>query len=144
MDSSPPKNLSAHQSQTRQETKRTNSKQVAGLVGPTLVALNLSEMMNPHIWSNIPHITYLAGSLWFVAGLSILRAHHRWMFGWPVLITLVGWFVILGGLFRMFFPASAQQGVENTFSVLAGQIVLLVIGIFLTFKAYFGKEEKNQ
>jgi uncharacterized membrane protein HdeD (DUF308 family) len=138
------KNLSASQSQTIQETKLTNSKQIAGLVGPTLIALNLSEIMNPHIWSNIAHITYLAGSLWFVAGLSILRAHNRWVLGWPVLITVVGWFVILGGLFRMFFPASAQQGVENTFSVLVGQIILLVIGIFLTFKAYFGKEEKNQ
>ncbi len=138
------KNVSIDQSETIRTTKTTNSKQIAGLVGPTLIALNLSETMNPHIWSNIAHITYLVGSLWFVAGLSILRAHHRWVLGWPVLITLVGWFVILGGLFRMFFPASAQQGVENTSSVIAGQIVLLVIGIFLTFKAYFGKEEKHQ
>jgi uncharacterized membrane protein YhaH (DUF805 family) len=124
-------------SDAMEAAKITNAKRVAGLVGPTLIALNASEAMNPHIWSNIAHITYLSGSLWFVAGLAILRAHHRWMLGWPVLITLVGWFVILGGLFRMFFPESAQQGVQNTPIALAGQMVLLAIGIFLTYKAYW-------
>lgn len=111
-----------------------NSKQIAGLVGPTAVALTLSEAMNLHIWAdNIAPVTYLNGTLLFIAGLSIVRVHNLWK-GWPVMVTLAGWIAILGGLFRMFAP-EARQAPQNgaTFAVL---MVLLAIGIFLTFKAY--------
>jgi hypothetical protein len=70
----------------------TNSKHIAGLIGPTLVALAISEAINLHIWvNNIAPVTYLNGILLFVAGLSIVRVHNRWTGDWPVIITLVGW-----------------------------------------------------
>ena len=48
----------------------TDSKRVAGLLGPSLIALTLSEMMNAHIWAAIiAPVTYLAGALWFVPAL---------------------------------------------------------------------------
>jgi predicted phage tail protein len=115
----------------------TNSRHIAGLIGPTLITITISEAMNSHIWATVPATqTYLAGSLCFVAGLSIVRAHNRWMGGWSVMVTLMGWFFILGGLFRMFAPEFAQQSVQNTSAVFVLQMVLLAIGIFLTFKAY--------
>ena len=49
-------------------------------------------------------LIYLNGTLLFVAGLSIVRAHNQWKADWPVLVTLMGWFAIVGGLFRMFDP----------------------------------------
>jgi len=113
------------------------STQLAGLIGPTLIALTISEAMNARIWSaNTAPGTYLAGTLWFVAGLSIVRAHNRWVRRWPVVVTLVGWFVLLFGLFRMFAPELAQRGAADASTALAGQIALLLVGIFLTFKAF--------
>ena len=118
----------------------TNSKRLAGLLGPTLIALSISEAFTSHIWLNVTATqTYLAGALWFIAGLSIIRTHNIWIFDWPVLVTLIGWFAFLGGLARMFFPQAAQEGGQHTFIVLAFQIVLLVIGIILTFVAYIRK-----
>ena len=115
----------------------TNSRRIAGLIGPTLVVLSISEAMNSHIWVTVPATqTYLAGSLWFVAGLAIVRAHNRRAGGWPAVVTLVGWFAILGGLFRMFAPEFAQRSVPDASAVFAVQMVLLAIGIFLTFKAF--------
>ena len=115
----------------------TNSKRIAGLIGPFLIALTASEAMNPHIWAIVPPTqTYLAGSLWFVAGLSIVRAHNRWAGGWPAVVTLVGWFAVLGGLYRMFAPEVAQRNVPNASALFAMQLVLLAIGLFLTYKAY--------
>ena len=116
----------------------TNSKHIAGLIGPTLIALTTSETMNIHIWSvNIAPNTYLNGLILFVAGLTIVRAHNYWTCAWPIMVTLMGWFIILLGLFRMFFPEAKPTG-ENilTYSVI---MVLFVIGIFLTFKAYGSK-----
>jgi len=115
----------------------TDPKRIAGLLGPTLVALTASEATNAHIWATVSATqTHLAGSVWFVAGLSIVRAHNRWTGSWPVIVTLVGWFAILGGLFRMFAPEFAQGSVPNASVVLGTQVVLLLIGVFLTFKAY--------
>jgi predicted phage tail protein len=115
----------------------TDSRRIAGLLGPALIAVSISEAMNPTIWTSIiAPVVYLSGALWFVAGLSIVRVHNCWKHSWPVLITLVGWFLILGGLIRMIAPGIAQQQVQDTTAVVAGQMVLLAIGIVLTFKAY--------
>ena len=115
----------------------TDPKRIAGLLGPTLVVLSLSEAINPHIWATVSVTqTYLAGSLWFVAGLAIIRAHNGWTAGWPVLVTFVGWFAILGGLFRMFAPEFAQGNPPSASVVLGIQVALLLIGVVLTVKAY--------
>lgn len=117
-----------------------NSKQLAGLIGPTLIVLSISEALNSKIWLTVPATqTYLAGALWFVTGLTIIRTHNIWVLNWPVLVTLIGWFAFLGGLGRMFFPQTAQEGGQNKVIVLVFQIALLVIGIILTFVAYIRK-----
>ena len=93
--------------------------------------------MNLPIFANNPApVVYLNGTLLFVAGLSIIRAHNRWTRGWPVLVTFVGWLFLLGGLIRMIAPEFAQRSVQDPTPVYALLLVLLAIGILLTFKAY--------
>jgi hypothetical protein len=118
------------------------SKSIAGLIGPTTIAIALSESINlPVMWANVtPSVIYLNGSLLFVGGLAIVRAHNRWVADWPVLITLTGWFILLAGLIRMFAPVQAQRGAENGAAVYPGLAVLLALGIFLTFKGYVPRE----
>ena len=113
----------------------TDPKPLAQLIGPTLIVVTLSEALNLHIWRpNLAPLTYLNGSLLFVAGLAIVRVHNHWTRAWPVAVTLIGWGSMLGGLFRMFAP-EAQQGGENiaTYAVLA---ILFLTGVFLTFKGF--------
>jgi hypothetical protein len=118
-----------------------NSKQIAGLVGPTIVAMVASEfpLVQPHLYdAQIPPVIYLSGVLMFVAGLAIVRAHNRWERNWTMLVTLSGWFFLLLGLFRMFAASLYQQGAAsastNTLLILEG--ALLVAGLFITYKAY--------
>jgi len=123
------------------EARVASSKRIAGLLGPILVALSISEWLNLGIWTTVTEqslapIVYLNGTLLFVAGLAIVRAHNRWTVGWPVLVTLVGWLAMFAGLIRMFAPVSAQRPVQNTTAVYVLLLVLLVIGLFLTVKAY--------
>lgn len=126
-----------------------DSKQIAGLIGPTMMALTVSEALNLHVWDdNSAPVTYLNGTLLFVAGLSIVRAHNRWGDGWPVMVTIAGWVALLGGMIRMFAP-DAQQARQNgfTYVVLA---MLFAVGTFLTCKAFHkgtttwpGESERN-
>lgn len=119
-----------------------NSKQIAGLIGPTLVVLSITEGLNLHIWAtNIPQVIYLNGTLLFVAGLSIVRAHNSWSRDWPVLITLTGWAVMFFGLFRMFVP-EARQGGENVY-MYALLVFLFLLGVFLSYKGYRREDSKT-
>lgn len=114
-----------------------DSRQVAGLVGPTLVAVTLSELLNPRIWDAVTlPVTYQAGMLAFVAGLAIVRVHNRWTARWPVLVTLVGWFGVIAGLGRMFATELAVQSANSGTVALTLQVGLLAIGAILTYKAF--------
>jgi hypothetical protein len=53
-----------------------------------------------------------------------------------VLVTLAGWFLIILGLFRMFFPELQLEGAKHTSTVSWLTMWVLVFGIFLTYKAY--------
>lgn len=118
-----------------------DSKQIAGLVGPIIVAMLVSEfpLVQPHLYdAQIPPVVYLSGVLMFAGGLAIVRAHNRWAPNWTVLVTLAGWFFLALGLFRMFAASLYQRSAANTsatvFMVLEG--ILLVLGLIMTFKAY--------
>lgn len=55
----------------------SNSRQIAGLVGPTLAVTLLSEfpLVQPHLYdAQIPPVVYLSGVLLFVAGLAVVRS----------------------------------------------------------------------
>ena len=119
-----------------------NSKNIAGLLGPSLVAITISETVNIHIWAgNTAAGVYLDGAVLFVTGLAIVRAHNIWVRGWPVLVTLTGWFIIFLGLFRMFFPELQLEAAKHTSIVSVETMLVLVLGIFLTYKAY--RRDKN-
>lgn len=113
------------------------TQRIAKILGPTLIALSASEAVNPHIWTGVPVTqVYLAGSLWFVAGLSIVCTHNRWSGGWPMLVTCTGWFAVVGGSFRMFAPEVAQRIVLSPFVLLAIQAVLFAVGAFISYKGF--------
>jgi hypothetical protein len=118
-----------------------DSKRIGGLVGPTIVAMMLSEfpLVQPHLYdAQIPPVVYLSGVLMFVGGLAIVRAHNHWAADWTVLITLSGWFFLVLGLFRMFAAGLYQRGSANASATLfmVLEAVLLVIGLIITVKAY--------
>jgi hypothetical protein len=125
----------------------TTSKMIAGLIGPTLVAIAAAIFLNlgslPTLVEQVsrdPALIFVSGILLFVAGLAIVRAHNIWAGGWPVVVTVLGWLAILGGIVRMLFPirlaAIAAAVGQSTGWIIAGATVILVLGAFLSFKGY--------
>jgi hypothetical protein len=115
----------------------TNSKSLAGLIGPTIIVVTISETINAHIWSaNTAAGIHLNGSLLFLGGLAIVRVHNQWGRSWPILITLTGWLIMLLGMFRMFAPEMQLEGAKNTSMVIILTMFVLAIGIILTYKAF--------
>jgi len=128
----------------------TTSKSIAGLVGPTLVAGAVAVLFNLRTWPTLieqgfrdPPLVFVTGFPLFVAGLAIVRAHNRWESGWAVLVTVLGWLALFGGLSRILFPtrlaAIAIAAAQVTGLLPAVAIVFLAAGAFLSFKGYSGE-----
>lgn len=118
-----------------------SSKQIAGLVGPTLVVMLISEfpLVQPHLYdTQIPPLVYLSGLLMFVAGLAVVRAHNHWVRNWTVLVTLTGSFFLFLGLIRMFAASQYRQVAASTSSVvfMVFEGVLLVFALVITYHGY--------
>jgi hypothetical protein len=126
------------------------TKTIASLIGPTLAAIALGVLLNlasfPALAEQVsrePALIFLSGVLLFVAGLAIVRVHNVWSGGWPVLVTILGWLTLVGGLIRILLPTKLAEMAagfgQNTGLITASAILLLVVGAFLSFKAY-GRE----
>ncbi|MAX79884.1 MAG: hypothetical protein CL843_06890 [Crocinitomicaceae bacterium] len=110
--------------------------QIAGIIGPVLMVLIISEYLNFDIWKDVhPTLVYLNGLVFLILGVTVIRLHNYWSFQWEVSITIFGWLMALAGILRMFFP-KAKQLSKSTFTNLV-LLLLFLFGTFLTAKAYF-------
>jgi hypothetical protein len=113
---------------------------LARLLGPTLLTLSITEPVNWRIWAgSSPPVVYLNGTILFVSGLAILQAHSIWCWGWPVLITLLGWAAMSLGLIRMAVPERflKRVGGAPTLEAVIAPMMLGVLGLILSVKGYF-------
>lgn len=126
---------------------KDKSKSIAAIVGPTLIVMILSEMKfwNPTLYNaQIVPLIYLNGVLFFVAGLAIVKNHNVWNRKWPVVLTVLGYGIMLVGLFRMFFPDIQEAEFENSDTIFTIQVILVFLGIFLTIKAYYPTKSSSR
>ena len=111
------------------------SRHIGSVLGPTLIAVTVSEVIHFGIWTEaLPTLTYLNGMILFAAGMALVRFHTRWRPLWTVSITIVGWLLLVGGLFRLFFPTAPQA--EPGVAAYAFIAVLFTLGVTMTVKAY--------
>lgn len=115
--------------------ERAVSRQLAGLIGPGLLAVSATEALNMGIYvAQTAPVVYLNGTILFVAGLAIVRAHNCWQKGWILLVTLTGWVALGLGMLRMVFPTASQAGEGwATYLMLA---ILFIAGMILSIAAY--------
>jgi len=92
-----------------------------------------------------PALIMVSGIITFVAGLAIVRVHNFWKGGWFVVVTVLGWLFLVGGLARILFPSQLAAMAAGAFGagvpqhtgfIIGEAIVFLVIGAFLSFKGF--------
>jgi hypothetical protein len=87
-------------------------------------------------------LLFILAVLTVILGLLMVVSHNVWVIGWPVVVTLLSWLVLISGLLRLLFPDIAirmAQGFQrNPNRLIAVGVVLLIIGIFLLFNVYYG------
>ena len=88
---------------------------IARLIGPAYLAVGIGILLNGSFYSGLvaeavksPTLIYFSGLLALVSGLAILNVHRSWS-GWPVLITIIGWLLVIGGAVRLVLPATTRR-----------------------------------
>ena len=120
------------------------SRFLASVIGPALAALGVAFFLNT---SELPMIigilgrNYLtimmSGFVGLIAGLLIVNCHNVWR-GWPAMVTLIGWVLIVTGMVRLIFPGLvsdvAPRVAEHPWIPLIAATVLALAGLFLSYQ----------
>jgi len=54
-------------------------------------------------------LVLISGVLALTAGLAIVNSHNVWVLGWPVIITLFGWALVISGAARVAAPGIVDE-----------------------------------
>jgi hypothetical protein len=120
---------------------------VARLVGPLFVAVGLGILLNSKFYAGAvieavhsPTLVYLSGIATLLAGLAILNAYRTWTADWRVIVTILGWLFVIGGVVRIVLPGLVERTViaiyVGTTALTIIAAIVLVVGGFLSFKGY--------
>ena len=125
----------------------TNTIWLAQLIGPVVLATSTAMIVRPasvqaltQAFLASPPIIFVSGVLVMIAGLAIINTHNLWVMGWPVIVTLFGWALLLGGISRIVLPDVVQNVgqamVGGTTMTRAMGVAWGALGLFLCVKAY--------
>jgi hypothetical protein len=120
---------------------------ISRFLGPIMLALGIPMIVSParlqettrRFLADRP-LVLVSGVLAMTAGLAIVNTHNIWVVGWPVVVTLFGWALVLGGASRIIVPGVVDD-VGGAMMDCPGMtrvagICWVVLGAFLTFKGY--------
>ncbi|MBU2583445.1 MAG: hypothetical protein KJ622_17180 [Alphaproteobacteria bacterium] len=120
---------------------------IAGLIGPLFMAIAAFMALRRAAFAEFAQMAIrdkplilFAGVVLLVAGTAILQSHNLWVGDWRILITLIGWLGVIGGLIRIFAPEFATSVVEHIKpdhpAVMVTAVIYFALGAFLFGKAH--------
>lgn len=120
---------------------------IARLLGPVVVMASIALLAYPGDIRQMARefldsraLIFLTGVLAMAAGLAIVNTHNVWVAGWPVLITLFGWAMVIGGAIRIALPAAVKSignaMLDNPVLTRIAGVVWLVVGLYVTYEGY--------
>ncbi len=119
----------------------------AQVIGLYFFLLNLTMLLHGARWKRqvselLSNHALLAvtGAVGMLIGLILVTTHNVWVSDWHVVITLVGWFVLLQSLMRLFYPEAFVNMVKGMSEKGKGTIcnwIFLLVGIYLIWAGFF-------
>jgi hypothetical protein len=79
-----------------------------------------------------------SGSVSLILGLAVAIGHPIYEFNFRGLITLIGYLLILRGIWRMAFPSRLQKRMATCFHQGYREclILLIILGVYLTYTGF--------
>jgi len=120
---------------------------IARLIGPAFVAVGVGILLNGPFYTALiaeavhsPTLIYFSGLMALVPGLAMLNVHRAWTAAWRVIVTIVGWLMVIGGVIRLVLPATTATLATDIYSkpaaLLIVAVIVIVVGGYLSFAGY--------
>ena len=120
---------------------------LAKLIGPLGLAIAIGLLVNAAGYRAMAEefltsraLTFLAGVITLPAGLALVLTHNVWAADWRVVITLIGWLLIVSGIIRIVAPQQAlawgRAAARNPVTFKIGAAIWLLIGALFCYFGY--------
>jgi hypothetical protein len=120
---------------------------IARLLGPVLLISAIPMVTSPGTVHALASdflksraLIFVTGVLALTGGLAIVNAHNRWVADWPIIVTLFGWAMVIGGAVRVALPAVVVRigstMIDRPLATRAAGAVWALTGAFLTYEGY--------
>lgn len=116
-------------------------------VSPWFLIVGLSYATQPKLWVNFFQNLRRSGVAAAIIpiytlplGLILIVGHNRWVWGWPLLLTVVSWSMTTKCVIYLLYPPAAERAMviacdfERGFRVVG--IVVAILGGIMTWSAY--------
>ena len=120
---------------------------LAKLIGPVMIVIGLAVLLNQDGFRKLSQeflasraLLFLSGLVLLPAGIAILIVHNIWRLDWRVLITIIGWLIVVSSAVRLLAPRFvAERGntmLKHPQMPLIAGIIWAAIGFVLFFFGY--------
>ena len=120
---------------------------LARLLGPLLLVPGIGLLLTPRMFRAMATeligsvlLIYLFGLIDFTAGLAIVLTHNVWIANWRVLITLIGWLLLIRGAIRILaadrLKPFATKLFRNKLLIPVSGGVMIILGLILCYFGY--------
>lgn len=69
------------------------------------------------------------------AGISLVTSHNVWSNDFRVVLTIIGWWILLEGLVYLFMPSKVVKKMWKKFNkpgwFISGSLIAIVVGVYL-------------
>lgn len=92
--------------------------------------------------SKNPVILYLSGFTFIILGSLLVSSHQVWIRDWRVVITVIGWLLLIKGVLRIFFPELVIKLLakkKNNHHFMIVEIFVLLVSLYLVYQGYFAR-----
>lgn len=118
---------------------------LARIFGPLLLIIGIWCLFYRHKvmqaakgFTTTPTTMYLFGIVNLLVGLTIVTMFNHWVWDLTLLVTLLGWFLLVRGVCALYWPeAVIKSQLCSDGCITVWGIIWIVWGFFLTWLGYF-------
>ena len=117
---------------------------LAQLLGFSMVIISLSLLIRPKNIQNILQLMdsetalFIHGIIRVIVGIAVLLSYNAWNASWKIVITILGWLILISGIGLLFMPSLAEKMVVKLKTSEWTSFIFIAVLILGCALVYFG------